>query len=614
MLKNTILSITFLSCMHGFPQNITKQINAIQSRPLESYSWDLSTLYSNEQDVEKEIKEIQLLIGSMEELKRLQLNSSSDLLFLMDRVSDVRKRAAKLVVYGALISNLDKTSESAQKIYDQALEVEDKVESEVAFMKHKVADLAPARIALWMKEEPRLQAHIKRLNRIAYEREYFLDPKSEGTLKKLNRFRLQSGRTYQALLDSDLDWPVYNFSGRDIVLDIGQYFNLRSNSDDASKDGVRKFHEYMARYEDLLAIQLTNRIEMDLQLANLRGIESSIDAEFFIRDGFPIGSVQNFRNAAQKHAGVLSEFVRIKSRLLGNDQTGYADLYQSLPSFEDTYPIGRSVEILLNATKRFGTAYQQRLVEVFNDSVLHFANLPTKRRMWAIYPPVGGAKPYTIMSYNDSFLASNVFARAMVGNLAQHHYEPDTRDDPPVYNNGVIYTGGLLHYEYLIDQAQSPEEKLFYLIEAANRIWNSFFKYSIYATFEFEIEERLKAGKYLTGEEVSQIYYDVLMKFFDNDIQIPEHYRYEWMTIAQPFYTYEHQYWPVAIAAASVILDRIEEDEKIQNLLIGKTETQWDRSHQILKAVGIDMGEESTYMSIATRMKKYMDDMKNLSN
>ena len=309
------------------------------------------------------------------------------------------------------------------------------------------------------------------------------------------------------------------------------------------------------------------------------------------------------RRAAFNQQDLIDQYISLLKRLNGTQDFHYCDLYMRNNKLKKTFSIDETVQIALGATKSFGPFYKEQLLKLFDDSTFHLGNEPEKRAMWAIYPPVGNAKAYTILKYNGSFLSSNVLLRAIVGNLAQYHYIPDTRDDPPVFNNSVIYVGSLLHTNYLIDQARNDAEKIFYIREELSRLWNSFFKYCIYAEFENQVEKRLIQGLNPNGQEISEIYLKVLHSFFGNGIKIPEYYQYEWMTIAQPFSTYEHQYWPMAMAASCKLVQLLPSTQKVQNLFLGRTNAKSDRSYQILTSVGIEMNNPVVYNSIIERMR-----------
>jgi oligoendopeptidase F len=599
-MKKTMLLILLISFL--------SETNAQKSKKQDDYIWNLSTLYASDTEWNKDVSYIQTNTPKIKELENIAINSADDLLMILNRVSDLRGRAAKLIIYGLALENLNTKSEEAKSRLEIASKLEGDVETAVSFINHDIAKISINLIEKWYAQNPDLKIHVKRINRIISEAPYRLHKETEKVLKSLNRIKSQSGETYQAIIESDLNWPSVTLSdGAIVTITLRKYLSLRRRSNSKDRAIISKaFLNYLSTYSEVFKIQLSKRIDSDFQLAKLKGFPTGPDADFFLADGFPIGTAKTMREAAFKNRKTLQRFIKVQTKLNGFLQANYADIYFKGQRIEKPFTIAESVEIVLKGTEFLGKEYQKKLIEVLNDSTMHLANLKNKRYMWALYPPVGGAKPYIIMTYNESFLSSNVFMRAVIANLVQHHYKPDTRDDPAVYGNGIVYVGSLMHYDYLIKNATSKDEKLFYLVEETKRLWNSFFKYAIYASFENEIEKRLKANEPPQASEISQIYYNLIKQFFGDDVIIPEEFKYEWMTIAQPFRTYEHQYWPVAMSAACAILERIDEDT-IKDLLIGKTKADSDRSHQILLTAGIPMNTIESYQPLMNRMNKLLD-------
>ncbi|WP_350291488.1 hypothetical protein [uncultured Croceitalea sp.] len=589
--------------------------NHISLKPSD-FQWDLKTLFNEKNTWDEEIKKLRLETASILKLEGLIAKDYKNLEMVLDSVSSLRSKAAKLVVYTALKENLDYTSSIAQQRFLTALEIEDEIEAATCFINKEIAGISEQNLTAQLKGNENLEKHLKRINRIKEEGNYRLSNETEKTLLGMKRLWLQSGQTHQAIFENEkLDWPEITLSNqKKVVLTPSQFYRLRKHKErDERANASITFLEYLEKYKDILAIQLTKRIEIELELGLLRGFPSGIDSEFYMRDGFPIGSTDIFRKAALDNNKQIQRYCSIISSLNDGGKQHYSDIYIGTASVDRNFSLGESIDIVYKATEHFGEDYTKKLDSLLQEKTFHLEMTDTKRIMWAIYPPVGGAKPYTIMPYDGSFRASSVISRALVGNLAQHHYLPDTRDDPPVYNNGIIYVGSLLHRDYFVKQAKSKKERLTYLQAAAYGLYNTFFKYAVYASFEHKIEEKLINGESPNGEEVSKIYYGVLKEYFGDEIEIPEAYAYEWMTIAQPFNTYEHQYWPVAMAAACGIMENLN-DPDIMNLLVGKTTPESDRSYQILKAAGIDFLKADSYTPLFNKMKVYLDDIEELIN
>ena len=604
-MKKTITCIIVIS-------NILTTLGQHFKQNTKDYIWDLSSLYANDNEwtndkvfIIKNVKKISEIPDSV--------SSDKELSTILDFVSDLRSRSAKMVVYSALLSNLDYTSEQAQQKYDTATQLEDLVESHVFKVEQLLTDIPKEKLNNWLNNSQSLQVHKKRINRVLEQEPYLLNSEAEKVLRSLNRMRQFPGETYTSFMDSKIGWPACTLQdGTEIILTPSNYSKYKNSKVEEDRNKViTTFLNFLGSNSNLLGNLLVSRIATDLQIAKLRGFVSGADAQFFMRDGFAVGGHNVLLNAVRQNKNALQRFIKVRASLLKQERINYEQLHSNPFSSNDTFSLKESINIIKNATAFLGEDYQSKLIGVLSDSTFHLVQTTNKRNMWAIYPPVGGAKPYTIMSYNDSFLASNVLARALVGNLAQHHYSPDTRDDPPVYNNGVIYVGSLLHYDYLIHSSADKNKKLYYLVEEANRLWKSFFRYLIFAELEHYIEASINNNFIPNGETISNKYYSIITSYYGTEyVEIPNEYKYEWLTFQQPFHTIEHQYWPPAIATACSILEKVAKgNDNALNLLLGKVTEESDRSYQILKAAKIDLLDIETYNPLINRMNRLLDEI-----
>lgn len=83
------------------------------------------------------------------------------------------------------------------------------------------------------------------------------------------------------------------------------------------------------------------------------------------------------------------------------------------------------------------------------------------------------------------------------------------------------------------------------------------------------------------------------------------------MTYRVPFYSFEHQFWPAAMAGASTIFNKLKEGDPsgldVMNVL---ETTNLDMTDPLFKYTGIDMTIEKPYKSVPELMSYMMDLLK----
>ena len=78
----------------------------------------------------------------------------------------------------------------------------------------------------------------------------------------------------------------------------------------------------------------------------------------------------------------------------------------------------------------------------------------------------------------------------------------------------------ILLQEYMIDNARSDEEKLFYLGGALENIRGTLFRQTMFAEFELAMHEAVEAGEPLTGPKLSEMYGELLKRYHGHELGV----------------------------------------------------------------------------------------------
>lgn len=587
------------------------------------YIWDLSSLYPDKAAWEAERSTIQQKLKTIDRLKGTVGRDAKSLADALEEVADLRSRAGKMAVYGFLVQAVNTRSETAQTQYNVGEVLETQVEAAVGFIEDEIRAIDKARLVQWMREEPRLQRHRRRINRILRDAPHTLGPEAQAVVETMARWPLQSWDIYWALMDSDLGWPtIKNSEGEDIVVNRSTYSPLRGSPDRNERtDAAHAFLGRLLSLDRVFGLLLTRRIEADLTIARHRKFSDGIEALFFLRDGMPQGSHKIGAEVARANLATLHRYVELRRRVLGLDRFTYSDLYAPPPASNRQFTVAEDIEIIVAASAPLGAEYQARLRKRLAKPWMHLPPQPEKRNMYGIFPPVGGANPYTIMNYTGNYDSSTRFAGAATLMMAfadiPRDRAPETRDDPGIYSNGVLYVGNILHDDYLKDQATDRPERIAYLSHALQKLWREYFRWTIVAELEAGVQDLVMKGEPPTGAQVSQMYLDLLRQYYGQDkgiATVDDVFAAEWMIFRVPFLSYEQDFWPPAMAAACLLVEKLRAGDanarKGMHQVLGRGDL--DLTYPLLLEAGIDMTTPEPYQAVIRRMNTLMDELEGL--
>jgi oligoendopeptidase F len=596
-----------------FVQTLPAQQVNVTDPDIDRYVWDLSSLYPDQSAWEAERTTILEKIKTIVRLQGSLGRSAKSLADGLDQVSDLRARGSKMAIYGILVSSVDTRSEKAQNQYDVGTTLDAQVEAAVSFVPSELAAIGEQRLTQWLSEEPRLDRHRLRINRILWEAPHTLPAEEQSLVASMARWPQVSEDVFWALHDSDLNWPTQrNAAGKDVAFNVYSYRSPGQQQERAA------FLSRLGSLENAFGLLYTRRIEADLTIARHRKFQDGIDAYWFLRDGMPEGTHRLMVEVARANLAIAHRYFILRDRALGVNGASYADLYTPPTGINRSFLIAEAMNTAISASAPLGPQYQERLRERFDAHWMHLPTWPNKRVTAEIYPPVGGAHPYLIMGYSPTYAKSRAFAGVVTLMMSDAEIPgnriPDTRDDPATYQNCVIYIGEILHDDYLRSTASNRQERIAFLVNSLDLLWNQYFRWTLVAELDARIQELIIQGKAPSGAQISKMYLDLLREYAGPGVAVDDAFAAEWMTFSIPFESYEHQFWPPAMAAAASIMEGVRTG-KINAItavtgIFGRGDS--DRSYLMLKNVGVDLRAKGPYEAVIRRMKSHLDELENL--
>ena len=587
------------------------------------YVWDLSSLYANDAAWEAERATVLRRLETISSLKGTLGRNARSFADALDEIADLRSRAAKMAIYGVLLVEVNNRSETARTRSDVGARLESQVESAISFVGEEIRTIGQDRIRHWSRVEPRLERHRRRINRILRESPHTLAPDAQAVVASMSRWPHVSADGFWALHESDLGWPtIKRQDGQEVTVTLSNYYLglRRSRNADERAAAVKAYLSRLRTLQDVFGLLYTRRIEADLAIARHRKFNDGIDAIWFLREGMPPGSHRIMVNVARSNLNTLRRYTDVRSRALGLDRYSYADL-NTPPVIDRRISVAEAMENAAFALAPLGKEYQDRLRERLSKSWMHLPPLPEKRFTFGIFPPVGGANPYFIMTYNGTYNNSRSFAGAAALMMAFADIPPDrvpdTRDDPGIYSNGVIYAGNILHDDYIRAQATSGSQRIAYLVSALDSLKRNYFDWTLISELDAKVQDLIMKGDTPTGARISEIYLDLVRQYYERDGAtgfVPEIFGAEWMIESVPFLSYEHQFWPPAMAAACLLVEKLRAGEdgarRGMHEVLGRGGL--DLTHQLLQPAGVDLATPVPYQAVIRRMNSLMDELEKL--
>ena len=225
--------------------------------------------------------------------------------------------------------------------------------------------------------------------------------------------------------------------------------------------------------------------------------------------------------------------------------------------------------------------------------------------------------PFVLLNHNDDYESLSTFAHewghAVHSLLAQKQNPYETASYSTFTAEMASTINEILLQEYMIENARSDEEKLFYLGGALENIRGTLFRQTMFAEFELAMHEAVEAGEPLTGPKLSEMYGELLKRYHGHELgvlTIDDEYAAEWAFIPHFYYDfYVFQYATSITGAAWFAEQFLAGDEQVRDSFIRVLSAGGsDYAHNILRdEAGLDMTTAEAYAPVLRRMESLMD-------
>ena len=166
--------------------------------------------------------------------------------------------------------------------------------------------------------------------------------------------------------------------------------------------------------------------------------------------------------------------------------------------------------------------------------------------------------------------------------------------------------------DYLVSKAETKEQKIALLEKAIDGIMATFFRQTLFATYEYKANELVEQGIPITDQSLSKIMIDLYKHFYDLDITEENGKEFVWAYIPHLFYTpfYVYQYATSYSASLKIYADVKENKPQAMEKFLGLLKSGGsDYPVNQAKKAGADLTKKETFMAVIDRFNELVDEL-----
>ena len=583
------------------------------------YTWDLTEIYPSLEAWDMAREEVMQDFSKIEE-RRGTLGDSADSLYTtLQMVSDAYRKGAHVFVYAAMQSHEDLRVTETQERSQLGDIMFARFTESTAWIQPEVLQVGREVIESYINEDDRLAPFVFQLQDSLRNAPHTLGEEAEETLAYFTQSFSAASNIYSLLANSDIPWPTVTLAdGEEHRIDSQGYSRWRASEDREDRKLVfDSFWNKWAEYRNSVGNVLNTHLQTQVSLAKARHYDSVLERELF-QDNLPIGIYRTLVAEVNSALPTLHRYFKLRGRMLGVDQMHYYDIYPPLVSLDKEFDIETSKAITLEAMEILGDDWVSMQRDAMAQRWMHVYPQQGKRSGAYMQPGAFDVHPYLLLNHNDDYASLSTLAHEW-GHAMHSLYSTQTQPFETVeYSTFIAEIPStsleLILQEYMTRNAESLDEKIFYLGSGLEGMRGTFFRQTMFAEFELALYEAVERGEALSGEKISAMYGDILRRYHGHDegvVVIDDLYTNEWMFIPH-FYLnmYVFQYATSQTAGTALYQKILEEGEAgVENYKTLLRAGGSDYPYQLLLNAGVDMAKPEPYRAVVAKMNAIMDQM-----
>lgn len=584
------------------------------------YTWNLKDLYESDEAWEQDLTKEDALITKYKEFEGKLGASADELLKFLKLDEEVGMRLNKLYQYASQAKDLDLSNTKYQGMFDRIQNVGNKVSTSVSFVRPELLSIPEEKLWSFINGKNELIHYKHYIENILRVKPHTLSKDQEKLLSLGEPVAQTFFNTYSLFSNADIDFPTIKDSeGNDFKLSHARYYTAMYSSDRAFRE--RAYHAiYIPFIKNInfLSSNYSGSIRAKIFNAKARNYESTLAAALD-ENNIPLQVYHNLVNTVNENLKPQQRLLSIKKRVLKlNDFHSY-DVYVTLfPAVKKKYTPEQGMELVLNALKPLGGDYIKNLKFAFDNRWIDFYE--TKGKRSGAYS-TGGAKgihPYVLLNWSGEL--NDVFTLAHeMGHNMHSWYSSNTQpyiyaDYPTFLAEVASITNEALLLKYLIEHAESKEEKLALIEKGIDNIRGTFYRQTRFAEFEMKAQAMLEAGEAMTPDKYANLFGEIFQKYWGPEMITDNEEKHSWTRIHHFYYNFYVFQYATSLAASEALIAKIisEGQPAIDRYLNFLKSGSTDYAIPTLKKAGVDMTTAEPILAVTKKMNSLLDEMEKL--
>jgi oligoendopeptidase F len=585
--------------------------------------WRLEDIYESDQSFKQAKEKVTNQFEQILKYKGKLAGSASDLLACLELNSNISKQLARLSSYASMKSDEDTRRSKYVAMKQQIEQIATNYRAKSAFIEPEIAAMERSVIDGFLAVEPGLKTYRMYLDNIQRVKGHILSAGEEKILAEAGMLASGPSSIYGIFSNADFPYPEITLSDRvKVLLTKAGFAKYRAVTNRRDRQAVfEAFFKAIDKFRATFGAQLDSQVRKDMFYSRARNYESSLHAALD-GDNIPVRVYTALIENVNKNLDTFHRYLRLKRRMLGVDTLEYSDMYAPVVEGVDLqYTVEQSKSLVLDAVRPLGDDYCSVVRGAFESRWIDLYPTAGKRAGAYCNGDAYDVHPYMLLNYNGQYDDVSTLAHEL-GHAMHSYYsnkcQPYATAD---YATFVAEVASTLNEALLIDkmlkEIEDDSVRLSLLMNYLDGAKSTLFRQTQFAEFELRIHQAAESGEALTGDLLSNIYGEILKKYYGHDkgvCQIDDLYAIEWAYVPHFYYNFYVYQYATSFTASTALSEKVLAGEPgavakyIEFLSSGGS----DYPIELLKKAGVDMTAAEPFEKTMAAMNRVMDQIETI--
>lgn len=587
----------------------------------EQFKWQLKDIYHDWNAWNADLTKAETVLNQLAAMKGTLGASSSNLLSYYQLTDEIGKLGTTLYCYPYLLRSLDARNPEVSNGFQLIQAFFAKAGQDLSWTLPELVQIPEEKVMAWINSDKAFEPYRFNIENMYRLQAHVLPAEQEQLISYFSMMEKTPANIYKEVAVSDNVYPEFiRANNEKVTLTYPMITNILTYSNDRSERqrAYIAFNTHFKSKENTMAAILGGVCQSDWAYAQANKFENTLEASLNTNN-IPVSVYENLINTAKNNSEPLRRYIRLRSQVLGLDDYNSWDGSVSLGEYTKTYTIEEAIELIREALKPLGAAYNAELDKALEGGWIDVYEGEGKET-GAYSMSVYGVHPYILLNYDQTLDYVSTLAHELGHSMHSVFSSANQPFNTADYTSFVAEVASNFNEELLLDymlkNTSDHNERIALLNQAIVNLTGSFYRQSQFADFELQVHRLTEQGQPINATVLNKIMGDLNDAYNGNELAPNDLRNSSWAMIMHfyeiPYYVYQYA---TSYAAAAQIHRSIttgteqEREAALERYLTLLKSGGNDYPVEQLKKAGVDMTSPEPTMAVVSRLDQLVDQL-----